>query len=260
MTSTLLPEPLYQRCLNHLNSSHDFSFVVKDSIPIPYFGDISAYMSSPIRVVTAALNPSDVEFRTQNGPRFDIPAGLSGPTGLEATLSRYFKDNPYSKWFRSFEPVLNEIGASYGGKISNAEYPSTALHLDICTPIATSPTWSRLGQKMREKLTDEGRQIFQALIQALRPDMIIGSVGIVHIKPLEGLFVEGGSWEEVAIFRTARSGALLRAPLRVNKREMRPVGGHKPIFINGSAANTPFGRFSTERKRETGLILKKLLR
>ncbi len=90
--------------------------------------------------------------------------------------------------------------------------------------------------------------------------MIIGSVGIVHIKPLEGLFVEGGSWEEVAIFQTARSGALLRAPLRVNKREMRPVGGHQPIFINGSAANTPFGRFSTERKPETGSILKKLLR
>lgn len=260
MTSTLLPEPLYQRCLDHLNRSYDFDFVVKDSIPIPYFGDIAAYISSPIRVATAALNPSDVEFRPQNGPRFDISAGLSGATGFEATLSRYFKENPYSKWFRSFEPILNGIGASYGGKIANGEYSSIALHLDICTPLATSPTWSRLNQKMREKLTDEGRQIFQALIKALRPDMIIGSVGIAHIKPLEGLFVEGGSWEEVAIFSTARSGAPLRAPLRVNKREMRPVGGYQPIFINGSAANTPFGRFSTERKREIGSILKKLLR
>lgn len=218
-----------------------------------------AYTASPIKVVTAALNPSDVEFRSLNGPRFDISSGLAGATGLETTLSQYFKVNPYSKWFRSFEPVLNGIGASYGGKMTNTEYSSIALHLDICTPLATSPTWSRLDQKMREKLTYEGRQIFQALIKALRPDIIIGSVGTVHIKPLEELFADGGSWEEVANFSTTQSGAPLRAALRVSKREMRLIDNHQPIFVNGSAANTPFGRFSTERKREVGSILKKLL-
>jgi len=259
MTSTLLPESLYQKCLDCLRKSRDLDFVVKDSMPIPYFGDIEAFLGSPKKIVTAALNPSNVEFVNRCGARFDVAAGLADAAGLEATLSHYFKCNPYSKWFRSFEPVLNGLGASYRGKISNAGYPATALHLDLCTPIATHPTWSRLTKEMQEELLGDGQQIFCELIDALKPDMIIASVGEKHIRPLHDIFAENSSWEEVVIFRNTQSGAPFRAPLRVKKRAMRPMESHRPLFINGTAANTPFGRFSTERKFEVGSILQRFL-
>ena len=35
---------------------------VSPSMPVLYFGDLEKYRQSPLRVVTAALNPSRVEF------------------------------------------------------------------------------------------------------------------------------------------------------------------------------------------------------
>ena len=51
-------------------------------------------------------------------------------------LCAYFRADscPYSRWFNAYEPFLNGMGASYyGGQ------PSTALHTDICSPVATAP-------------------------------------------------------------------------------------------------------------------------
>ncbi len=141
-----LDADFYCHCLTHLAEVRGLDFVVASSIPIPYFGDLASYLASPLRVLTAALNPSNGEFPDKT-PRFDVGKGIKGPAELEAQLSAYFRCNPYSRWFRSFEPVLNGLGASYGGKMMKGEYASTALHVDMCSPIATSPTWSRLTSK-----------------------------------------------------------------------------------------------------------------
>src|SRR3954469_9639918 len=73
--------------------------VVRPSIPILYFGNLERYLASPIRVVTAALNPSRLEF-----PRDDPFARFPGLRNCEGrpanadflgALNEYFRVNPY---------------------------------------------------------------------------------------------------------------------------------------------------------------------
>jgi hypothetical protein len=55
--------------------------------------------------------------------------------------------------------MLNGIGASY--------YPgrdNVALHTDLCSPVATDPTWSGLGWALRSRLIEGGRPLWQNLV------------------------------------------------------------------------------------------------
>ena len=54
-------------------------------------------------------------------------------------MSSYFRTDPFRAWFSALEPLLNGSGASY-----YAAETSTALHTDICSPVATSSMWSQL--------------------------------------------------------------------------------------------------------------------
>ena len=120
------------------------------SIPILFFGDLQAYFDSAVRVLTVGLNPSRREFPSESDfQRFPIAEGIavSEVNPYLDALSTYFRTHPYRNWFRSFEPMLNGLGASY-----YEGQDSTALHTDICTPVATDPTWSRLGRAARRVL------------------------------------------------------------------------------------------------------------
>lgn len=253
-----LDKSIYDLCLDHHREVADLDFVVRNSLPIPYFGDVVAYIESPLKVLTAALNPSDKEF-PDGDPRFDIARGLSGTGHLEAELSAYFRRNPYRAWFRSFEPVLNGLSASYAGKMTDREYRSTVLHLDMCSPIATSPTWSGLAPADRAKLTGEGRKIFERLVDALKPDIIVASLAWRHVEWWHADFQTARSWKAVLTYTTAFNGLPLKRPLLVQASTLKSRGGHRYVFANGTAANTPFGRFHNDRKREAGAALFRLL-
>ena len=45
------------------NKYSELDFIVKPSLPILYFGDLNAYFNSNFKVITAALNPSEVIVR-----------------------------------------------------------------------------------------------------------------------------------------------------------------------------------------------------
>ena len=113
---------------------------VSPSMPILFFGDLHAYFSSRVRVLSVGLNPSLHEFPTDSPfRRFPLAEGVTvrEPEPYLDALSAYFRTDPYRGWFSAFEPMLNGLGASfYEGK------PSTALHTDICSPVATDPTWN----------------------------------------------------------------------------------------------------------------------
>ena len=119
--------------------------LVRPSIPILFFGDYERYFLSPRRVITVGLNPSRIEF--PDSDRFArFPAARykdSQPPETARVLraiADYFREQPYDGWFKpAFEELLRGMGASY---YDGAE--STALHTDICSPLATDPTWSRL--------------------------------------------------------------------------------------------------------------------
>jgi hypothetical protein len=250
----LINRDIYSRCLTHHAAVRDLDFVVSNSLPIPYFGSLAAFLNSPLRVLTAALNPSNREFPASE-PRFDVPNGLRGPSELEEELGMYFRRNPYRGWFNSFEPVLNGLEATYGGKMSGGTYHSTALHLDLCSPIATSPTWSKLTQGQRSALTKTGREIYELLVEELQPHIIVASLGWGHIEGWHGNFQSGRDWERIVEHRTTADGAPLKTPLLVQSQTIKSMKGRSLLFVNATAADRPFGRFTTARKLAAGRLL-----
>ena len=54
---------LLKSSLDYYDTYKDLDFVIKPSLPVLYFGDIKSYLKSEYKVVTAALNPSDIEFK-----------------------------------------------------------------------------------------------------------------------------------------------------------------------------------------------------
>ena len=58
---------------------------------------------------------------------------------------------------------------------------SAALHTDICSPVATNPTWSRLGEADRADLQADGGPLWHTLLETLRPHMVVLSVARDHL-------------------------------------------------------------------------------
>jgi hypothetical protein len=262
---TFLPKDFYERCLAHhsdvLHGPNALQHVVAGSIPIPFFGDVAAYFSSELRIVSVGLNPSDKEFK-KDSVRFDVERGLSGPEGLEQTLSGYFKENSYG-WFKNFEKVLAGVGASYypldsQHRKASQDANNTALHVDVCSPIATNPTWSKDALAMtREKLTPHGNQIFKQLMSLLQPDIIIASVAPYHLVPFHPAFSSKDGWTEIIHHSNTGDGKKkLRSALIVRTfHEEEGRAGKRQLLVFGSAADTPFGRFSDTRKRDAGAAI-----
>lgn len=247
----LLSSSIYSNCLDHYNDVRDLDFVVNDAIPIPFFGDIEKYLSSPVRIVTAALNPSDVEFLEKN-KRFDVDQARHDPFSLETELSNYFKKSPYKKWFSSFEPVLNGLCASYGGKMKIGEFKSTALHLDMCSPIATKPTWSKLSAKQRKLLMPKGQEVFKQLLIALKPNIVISSLGWGHISGWDKAFSDGKNWPTFISHDKKENGEAYKRKPKIQVKDIIEFGEHPFIFAMASAGFTPFFGFTTSRKYEAG--------
>ena len=185
---------------------------VSPSIPILFFGDLHAYFSSRVRVLTVGLNPSLHEFPADSPfRRFPLAEGisLSEPDPYIDTLSAYFRTDPYRSWFSAFEPLLNGLEASYyEGK------PSTALHTDICSPAATDPTWSGLGWDEQKALEKDGGPLWHDLLEVLRPQIVTLSVASHYLSRIRFKVLSG--WEVVHVFENTKAGAPRKQPLKVS--------------------------------------------
>ena len=225
-------------------------YVVHPAVPILYFGDRKAYENSALRVITAALNPSRTEF--PDGDRFrrfrcaeGVSAELLDDHQLErylGGLEAYYRGEPYRRWFAALEPILQGMGASF--------YPggdSTALHTDICTPLATDPTWSRLSDAARASLSEPGRRIWHALVEYLQPDVILLSVAERHLASIR--FARAQPPREIFRFERKR-------PYVPTATTLKLAGGKQPQLIFGRAATMPFGLISNDDKRKLGQIIR----
>lgn len=193
-------ESLLDSALNEYDQmAKDYSvgaYVVQPSVPVLWFGDLDAYLASPLRVITVGLNPSDAEFCDgYSGSwhcRFPLAASLhevkelaTRRTMLRNALNAYFRTNPYEWFRRGFEPVLGGIGVSYSFDSSE---PPAVLHTDLCTPLATSPKWSDLKMADRQALqylAKSGSRLWNQLVVALRPNIILTSVGEEWLRYME---------------------------------------------------------------------------
>lgn len=162
-------------------------FIVKPSIPILYFGDRDKYLKSSLRIVTVGLNPSKIEF-----PQKAIFSRFISAENINLelvdnneesriqylnSLNSYFRIDPYKKWFKFYEKVLNGLDCSYYDINEN-----TALHIDIFSVLATNPTWSECKIEYQAKLSVYGIDLWHKLILNLSPNIIILSIAHEHLK------------------------------------------------------------------------------
>ena len=209
------------------------------SMPILYFGDLPAYENSPLRVVTVGLNPSHREFpaggRSRGFPRAVGVDASDSDLYLQA-LNEYFRGKSYA-WFSEYEKVLRGAGVSYKPGAA-----STALHTDICSPVATDPTWTHLDRRDKERL-----------LEFLRPEVIVMSVALEHVARVK--FPQCGDSETVRNITHKRDGTPRKRPYEVKAR-WHAISGHPAMLIFGHAAQTPFGAISDPEKHSTGECIK----
>lgn len=231
----------------------DQPFLVKPSIPILFFGDSDKYFSSELKVITLGLNPSKIEFPEENRfLRFNSARGIY-PRILEGiayreylrALNGYFyrpPNHPYERWFNSFEPLLGGLGCSYYRDARN-----TVVHTDLCSPLATDPTWSKLPREAQSRLIQCGAGLWHSLVKWLSPDLIIASVAKSHLGRISFPQLDGGT----VVYTVARTN-----PYNVELTRLEIPGGKNAYLVFGQAANTPFGTVSNADKRKIGLALK----
>ena len=242
-----MPYPYTMKCIvkKALGTTKTTS-VIPGMIPIVWFGDYEAYSSSPTKIITVGLNPSDREFGNPTQPCTSLrfPAYTGCVCSLIKALNGYFHINPYNDWFKSgFEPILNGLNASYYGGKTN-----TALHTDICSPWATNPTWSKLPRAERETLMKEGFPLWMKLIQKLAPDIILFSIPQRHIDRLKtesnGLLTQN---QPLCIINTDSKGIIRKRPIVIGEGA---YGSALAIF--GKTWNVPFGALSRIQKSKLG--------
>jgi len=228
--------------------------VVRRSMPILFFGDSDGYFRSAIRVITVGLNPSREEFPQSNRfARFPGAQGLypsilgtAGYPEYKAALDAYFRTNPYWSWFAAWEPLLEGLDGSFHGGKSN-----TALHTDMCSPLATDPTWRKLPRNVQAELIRRGRPLWNRLVQVLAPDLILFSVAQRHVDDVAPQPVERWS----VVYTIDRDN-----PFHVRGTPVdNLVPGRRTELVFGRCANRAFGTVSYADKRLIGRHLGRML-
>ena len=161
-------------------------------------------------------------------------------------MSAYFVASPYRKWFAAFEPLLNGMGTSY--------YPgkaSAALHTDICSPVATDPTWSRLSDADRHVLETDGVPLWHDLLLALQPQVVVISVAIGYLSRIE--FESPNEWRDFHIFDRKANGDPRKPPYAVRARNFL-ISDTPSLFIFCPASRSPVA-IGNKQKQELGEII-----
>ncbi len=219
--------------------------LINPACPVLWFGDLNSYRTSSLKVVTVGLNPSRKEFPQENAfLRFpkaevlypDILSGVGRSTYAEA-LSEYFLIAPYRSWFGWFNEILVGMGASY--------YPGSgniALHTDLCSPLATDPTWSRLGHH-QIFFENQGIPQWHQLIDELAPDILIFSIARRYMELVK--FINPSNWR---VLHTVPRTDPLKRPYNVYVQQPMDM----PLIIFGQAAQQPFATLNKLSRQGIG--------
>jgi hypothetical protein len=232
--------------------------VLSKSIPVLYFGNLEAYRSSDLRVITVGSNPSDHEFRSDDGEPVEDPYwrfSSIGPPGSYSheeyrdALGSYFKKDSgsnedtgpeggtdYHDWFKRCNRVLKGLGASYYDGAAR-----TALHTDLHSPLATCVSWSKLGNEapdLKDNLRAEGIPLWHRLVEVLQPDVILALVSEDHFDDID--FDRVGNEEVIAHLHRKTNGELRKnGSYDVNAQPIQ-VGDEQATLVHGRKNHVPF--------------------
>lgn len=242
----MISDKLIEKTLKYYDTHKNKNVVVKPSLPILYFGNIDAYRKSKLKVVTVGKNPSDNEFRLNKNDSFSFirfSEWNEKSKNLITALNPYFEDKPLKQWFSCFEPILNGLSASY----YNSTYNHTALHTDICSPLATNPTWSKLSKETQSALYEEGFEIWKELIEELQPDIMFVSIPRALFR-----IVFKSSGNELVVFNNKKNGETRKKPYLVEMFVYELSTEKKVKVVFGQAANKPFDTIFHQQKIKIG--------
>jgi hypothetical protein len=229
--------------------SAEMPWLVRPSAPVLFFGDLTAYRASPLRVATVGLNPSKREFPGAS-PFSRFPGAQSGsiPAYLKS-LEAYFRTDPYRTWFNSYEQALLGLGASFYGR-----KPSTALHTDICSVLPTDPTWGGLDRDVQQQMAATGVLMWQRLISYLRPHVILWSTAGSWLAQND--LAPRSSWKDVLKFRWTENGAPRKQPVVVRACWYHLPKHESVLIAFVPAAQTPLAMLSHPQKLKAGKAIR----
>lgn len=176
-----------------------FAKYIKGDLPILFFGNLKEYLYSEIRILTLSKAPSSNEF-TDGIERFqeseidfttlfhpmDKPWEINQYLGV---CSGYFKRNPNWNYFQRFNPLLQDLLASYlceknryaikqhinkcrQEKLLSLEMlRNIVVHFNYSTPLVLDKPWDALTESEKEIFSLE--DAFPDILKALSPDIII---------------------------------------------------------------------------------------
>jgi hypothetical protein len=236
-------EELLHESLKIYEAHKDNPCVITPSLPILYFGNLPEYRNSNFKVITAALNPSDMEFKELQAsePSFvRFPKFESSVGSLYEALNGYFENRPYKRWFGTssktksgFLPLLEGMGASY-----YAGFANRALHTDLCSPLATKPTWSGLKSTEQAPLFYDGFNLWKSLLIGVKPDLILISLKKEYLDLLPLNFVQ-----TLYVKHGKESTGRKQMKYTIEHYKIR-LGDFETNLVWGSAQNTPLQPFS----------------
>lgn len=185
--------------------------VIEWSSPVASFGDLET-----AEVATVGLNPSNREFVDERGcqlrgvdQRFHTLDSLNLQNwreadsrhleALVATYKAYFRGNPYDRWFRRLDQIVEGSYASY----YDTERP--ACHLDI-VPYATRVKWNDLSSYDRSELIRVCADTLALLLRSSSVRLLIlnGRSVVEHFEFVSGVKLTAQDMPEWALPR--RSG------------------------------------------------------
>lgn len=223
-------------------------WLVDPAVPVLFFGNLCRYEASCPRIATVGLNPSHHEF-PPNEPFMRFPnADTADAAAYLAILSSYFQNRPYHEWFDSYEKALHGMGTTYYGEEKN----TAALHTDIGAVLPTEPTWSKLGNPIRNRLIREGAPLWRRLIDSLQPDILLSSIAWQWMNERYIKLEPHGSWEVIHTFEKKKDCSPRKRPVRIKARWHALPAGDQVLFAHVPAAQTPLGLLSNEQKRLAG--------
>ena len=156
-----------ERCQRCVGSRACDNQVVKECLPVPYFGVIT---KQRLKIVTIGLNPALNEFKVNQVLKVRsqrlamlVDYSVNGRTALrdadladaEARRDRYFMDTErnWHSYFEKMESVINRVNPSW------SYFLGTAAHLDLVA-CATKDRWSKITPTVQTLLIGNCREHF----------------------------------------------------------------------------------------------------
>ena len=136
------------------------------------------------RVATIGLNPHGPSFRRDYSPLGQDALDDAGIKQVWEHKEQYFERKKYA-YFGRLERILEECGASYGGRYDpTGEFPRVAVSLDLAQ-WATKPLWSGLTPEAQQTLLDDGVPFFEETLRKHPNIELLLANGMTVLNSLE---------------------------------------------------------------------------